>query len=173
MSNTAVDNERVATAALAYKRVQDVRQLCSVWRPNRASNNMNVAPTGALESDALRDVGSWELVWNNAGSEKPKDYSLWRGRTTPSSGEYSAPRMGDLLTSDATFKLVWDDSGPGATNDGSVWQALGMKSIPAGAMMSMPSHSQPPQNSSLALDADKGTTEVKSVSSGLLSLFDF
>ncbi|KAF8879907.1 hypothetical protein CPB85DRAFT_1200700, partial [Mucidula mucida] len=38
-----------------------------------AFNNMNVAPTGvivsALESDALQDVASWELVWNDAGSK--------------------------------------------------------------------------------------------------------
>ncbi|KAF8873293.1 hypothetical protein CPB85DRAFT_1444732 [Mucidula mucida] len=48
----------------------------SVWRPNLetgwfylgqgAFNNMNVAPTGvivsALESNALQDVASWELV---------------------------------------------------------------------------------------------------------------
>ncbi|KAF8902304.1 hypothetical protein CPB85DRAFT_1438755 [Mucidula mucida] len=43
---------------------------------------MNFAPTGvivsALESDALRDVASWELVWNDAGSKNPRATPLAR-----------------------------------------------------------------------------------------------
>ncbi|KAF8909607.1 hypothetical protein CPB85DRAFT_744245 [Mucidula mucida] len=32
-----------------------------------------------LDADAVADVAGWEKVWDDAGSGKQRDYSLWRG----------------------------------------------------------------------------------------------
>ncbi|KAF9027301.1 hypothetical protein BDZ89DRAFT_1066963 [Hymenopellis radicata] len=179
------------TAALAYKRVIFVNKVTddagsggtgiSVWRPNlengwfylgQGTDSQNFAPFGvivsALETDALRDVDSWERVWTDAGSGSPRDYSLWRGvpqtRTTSTNAEWAPPDSAqtygikairrDLLVSDATAK-VWDESGTGATNEASVWETVGLSGIRTGAMIPMPSHNKPPQDVGLSLDRDK------------------
>ncbi|KAF9027288.1 FDS protein [Hymenopellis radicata] len=209
------------TAALAYKRVTFVNKMAdnsgsgawidiSVWRPNlengwfylgQGASIVNDAPPGvivsALESDALRDVASWEPVWNDAGSESPRDYSLWRG--VPPNSDYavlggifstnpgwappdSAQTYGikairrDLLTSGPTVK-IWDESGTGAINEGSMWEVGSTKDVQTTMMIPMPSHLPPPQDVALALDPNQvldvtpsSATEGEATSSESLKL---
>ncbi|KAF8127496.1 hypothetical protein K438DRAFT_1527144, partial [Mycena galopus ATCC 62051] len=125
------------------------------WRPSlepgwfylgQASGNAyNMPPAGVvvqeLHPGALADVVRWEKVWDDAGSKKPGDYSLWRG--VPPSPDYVvlggifsnnrgyAPPTAEqthgikavrreYVVSDMTTK-VWNDAGSGAKQDGSVW----------------------------------------------------
>ncbi|KAF9021037.1 hypothetical protein BDZ89DRAFT_1071837 [Hymenopellis radicata] len=212
MADPTVDKAQVQnlpSAALAYKYVTFVNKMAddsgsgaktdiSSWRPNLengwyylgqgAESNMSRAPQGiivhALEDDALRDVASWEKVWDDAGSGKKRDYSLWRG--VPPNDNYvvvggifsvnpgyappdSVQTRGikairrDLLVFDDTFS-VWNDAGTGARKDGSAWKTWSRYGASPYALIPMLGHGAPPRDYSFSLDRSK-TLEVKSSAS--------
>ncbi|KAF9012897.1 hypothetical protein BDZ89DRAFT_1046905 [Hymenopellis radicata] len=196
MADDQAQVQNLPSAALAYKYVTFVNKMAddsgsgaktdiSSWRPNLdngwyylgqgAESNMSRAPQGiivhALEDDALRDVASWEKVWDDAGSGKKRDYSLWRGVPPNDNyvvvGGYSTRGIKairrDLLVFDDTFS-VWNDAGTGARKDGSAWKTWSRYGASPYALIPMLGHGAPPRDYSFSLDRSK-TLEVKSSAS--------
>ncbi|KAF9027298.1 FDS protein [Hymenopellis radicata] len=192
-SHSEAQVQSLPTEPLAYKYVvfenkmaddggSGARTNMSSWRPNLesgwyylgqgAESQTNRAPTGmivhALEADALRDVSSWERVWDDAGSKKSRDFSLWRG--VPPNDEYVVPdsvQTGgikairrDLVVFDDTFQ-VWNDAGSKANKNGSVWKTWSRYGASPYALIPMLGHGAPSRDRSFSLDRSK-TLEIKS-----------
>ncbi|KAF9019804.1 FDS protein [Hymenopellis radicata] len=180
------------TAALAYKTVtfrnmmahdggSDADNDLQVWRPDLPSDwsylgqswsTNDTAPNAiivrALETDALRDITSWERVWADVGSGKSWNFALWRGipptTTTPKSGGYPAPEWiqkngikairRDLVVEDSVY-WVWDDNGVGADRGGSVWRTRGSNGISPNVIIPIEGHGQAPQDICFSLNRSK------------------
>jgi len=100
---------------------------------------------------ALGKIDHWNYVWNDAGSGKNSDYSLWQGVATnpqdyrvlgdffrgPASNQ-NAPDVNEAANIRAVYRdclqpgkvgsQVWTDHGTGADRDGSVWQIVASSS---------------------------------------------
>ncbi|KAF8127498.1 hypothetical protein K438DRAFT_1646271 [Mycena galopus ATCC 62051] len=178
------------TVTLAYKRVVFSQKMAddkgsgaktdiATWSPSlepgwfyvgQASGNAyDMAPTGVVVHElypgagVLADVVRWEKVWDDAGSGKKRDYSLWRG-VAPSedyvvlggifsnNAGYAPPTAEqtsgikavrrDCVVPDMTNK-VWDDAGSRAKQDGSVWTTTGAQGIATNVSVPVASHSTP------------------------------
>ena len=133
-----------------------------------------------LAPDVLRDVASWELVWDDTGSNDHNDYALWRG--VPPNSDYvviggifsntknHAPPKDDetrgikairkdLLVMGAV-KWVWNDGGSGSDRDGSVWTCGWVDNPRADhvypqVIIPMPNYNSPPADKVWALDRSK------------------
>ncbi|KAF9027294.1 FDS protein [Hymenopellis radicata] len=131
------------------------------------SSKYDQAPTSIivnpLDGDALGDVAKWEKVWDDAGSGKPRDYSLWRGVAAndnylviggifSTNQGYAPPTeeqargirsiRKDLVVMD-TSVLVWNDAGSKAREDGSVWKTIGSSGVAVDALIPVGSHNAP------------------------------
>ncbi|KAJ6588613.1 FDS protein [Mycena capillaripes] len=185
---------------LAYKRIpflikmaddsgSGARTDLASWRPEldvgwfylgqSPSDNWDSAPTGIiiqpLEPDALREIVAWERVWDDAGSGKRRDYSLWRGvppsidyvvvggifSTNPGHAEPDHQQKHgimairrDLVVPDNTSN-VWTDAGSKAKKDGSVWKTMGTGGhISPNSLIPMLSHNAPPRGQSFSLNKE-------------------
>jgi hypothetical protein len=128
-----------------------------------------------LSSDGhiLRPIGEkdWIQVWNDAGSGKPTDYSLWQGvprikdranyvvlggyfnrsHNMPTAVEAAGIRAihKDVLKLVKPGREVWNDKGTGAKLDGAVWDisvAGQLDAINPGYFIPTPDHDTPPVN---------------------------
>ena len=124
-----------------------------------------------LSSDGhiLRPVGDWVQVWNDAGSGKSTDYSLWQGvprvedranyvvlggyfirsHNKPNEIETRGIRAihKDVLKLVKPGREVWNDAGTGAKLDGAVWDisvAGQLDAINPGYFIPAPNHNTPP-----------------------------
>ena len=132
---------------------------------------------------ALAPIVDWEKVWDDSGSGKPTDYSLWRGvaqdldfiviggffvrsKNKPLS-EDTAGMMAvhkDLVVDVWPGQQIWNDAGTGAIQDGAVWDIStkgNEHAVNTGAFVPVRGHDTPP-HFTLALDSAKIITLVRS-----------
>ncbi|KAF9028486.1 hypothetical protein BDZ89DRAFT_1254571, partial [Hymenopellis radicata] len=130
-----------------------------------------------VEDDALRDVASSELVWDDTGSNNKREYALWCG-VPPNDNyvviggrfsvdPYYAPPDSvqtrrikairrDLVVFDDTFS-VRNDAG-WARKDGSAWKTWCGSGASPYALIPMLGHGAPPRDYSFSLDRSKSTS---------------
>ncbi len=127
----------------------------------------------------LRPVGDWIKVWDDSGSGKSNDYSLWRGvprpedqvnyvvlggffvrsHNKPTTGETFGIRAirKDVLKTVTAGREVWNDAGTGAKKDGAVWDisvAGRLDAVDSGAFVPVEGHNNRPQDT-YAIDRSK------------------
>ena len=119
----------------------------------------------------LRPVGDWVKVWDDSGSGKPTDYSLWKGvlrledhsdyvviggffvrsHNKPTSGDVAGIKAihKDVLTTVTHGKEVWKDGGSNADEDGAVWDisvAGHLDAVGCGAFIPVDVYNKPPKD---------------------------
>jgi hypothetical protein len=135
----------------------------------------------------LRPVGDWIKVWDDHGSGKGTDFSLWRGvprdedrvnyvvlgglfirsHNKPTTGESAGIRAihKDVLKVVLAGREVWTDAGTGADKDGAVWDISvkgQLDAINPGYFIPVPGHNIKPVDT-FGIDRSKVVTYVHSV----------
>ena len=114
----------------------------------------------------LMDVKGWEQVWNDAGSGKATDFSLWRGispspdhvvvggfflrrKTEPTAAETQGIKAvhKDVLVKVGHGVEIWTDAGMGSRQNGAVWgtSTTGIvTALDTGAFVPVDDYNNPP-----------------------------
>lgn len=144
-----------------------------------------IVKDNSSDGSILHPVGDWNEVWNDAGSGKSTDFSLWRGvplledsfdylvlggffvrsHDKPSPEETAGIRAirKDVLELVQAGREVWNDAGTGARLDGAVWDisvAGHLDAINPGHFIPVPGHNIRP-NDTFGIDRTK--VDVKRV----------
>jgi hypothetical protein len=131
------------------------------------------------DGSILRPVGDWVKVWDDSGSRRFTDYSLWKGvprledqinyvviggffvrsHDKPTSGDAAGIKAirKDVLTTANPGKEVWNDAGSRASKDGAVWNisVAHLNVVGCGAFVPVEGHNNPPRDT-YAIDRAKG-----------------
>ncbi|KAJ7233040.1 hypothetical protein C8J57DRAFT_169099 [Mycena rebaudengoi] len=129
----------------------------------------------AFSDGLIGAVASWEMVWNDRGSGRPRDYALWRGVAADKNfvvvgrdlhqqrlGTRRPPRnkRAGSWPYAATWlhwtpvgpAAVWNDRGSGADGYGSVWIGAGARGTKINALVPVAGYDPPSPSQVFALN---------------------